>query len=152
MEDDYVNIIEKYTSLAKRLSDSCIVEELGLDDRTQFIYYDVFTNTGLTQTNPKCSAATDIMTLDCTEEQRRQAMVTCTQILSSYQHTKCLTKYNCDPMDVFVDCLQWTCSNFTDTSACERIGEGIHMCRNFKDLTERVENANCYTQFLPIEV
>ncbi|KAK7107461.1 uncharacterized protein [Littorina saxatilis] len=127
-------------------------EMLGFDERTQTVFHDVFTNTNITQTNPKCANATMMLTEMCTEQQRKTAIITCGQILSSLKHTKCLTKYTCDPMDVFVDCIDWVCSDFSDDAACERVGMGIDMCRTFRDgnLTMRVENAKCYTEFLPI--
>jgi len=128
-------------------------DELGLKDRTQLIHYDVFTNTEIVQTNPKCANATRLMTEVCTEEQRLEAVMTCGQILSSKRHTQCITKYSCDPMDTFVDCVDWVCSGYSDDFACERLGKQIDLCRNFRqnDLSARVDNAKCFRDFLHID-
>jgi len=127
-------------------------DELGLKDRTQLIHYDVFTNTEIEQTNPKCANATRLMTEECSESQRIEAVMTCGQILSSKRHTQCITKYSCDPMDSFVDCIDWVCSNYKDDFACERLGQSIDLCRNFRenDLTARVDDAKCFRDFLHI--
>jgi len=126
---------------------------LGLDRRDQVVYYNVFTNPEIVQTNPKCDNATSLMLDMCdSDEMRVEAMRTCTQILRSNKHTKCVTKYACDPMDVFVDCVDWVCSNYDDDYACERVGKAIDMCRTFtwNDLSDRVEDRNCYKEFLNI--
>ena len=51
------------------------------------------------------------------------------------------------------DCLDWVCGGYTDRYACERVGSGIDMCRRFRegDLTLKVDQENCYKDFLSIE-
>lgn len=128
-------------------------DELGLKNRVQLIHYDVFTNEQIVQTNPKCANATRLMTQVCTEDQRIEAVKTCGQILSSSGHTQCITKYSCDPMDAFTDCIDWVCSGYTDDFACERLGQSMDLCRTFRenDLTAKVDNAKCFMDFLHIE-
>ncbi|XP_076462134.1 uncharacterized protein LOC143294642 [Babylonia areolata] len=128
-------------------------KELGLESREQTIFYDVFTNKAIRQMNPKCVNATRIMTEECNDKQKREAMITCTQILASYKHTKCVTKYSCDPMDTFLDCVDWVCSGYKNDDACERVGRTIDLCRKFKagGLSEKVDKAKCFKDFLPIE-
>ena len=52
--------------------------------------------------NPLCEEATKILVDNCTEEARKLAITTCKQILHSQNHVECVTKYSCDPMEVYV--------------------------------------------------
>ena len=52
--------------------------------------------------NPLCEEATKILVDNCTEEARKLAITTCKQILHSQSHVECVTKYSCDPMEVYV--------------------------------------------------
>ena len=52
--------------------------------------------------NPLCEEATNILVDNCTEEARTLAITTCKQILHSQSHVECVTKYSCDPMEVYV--------------------------------------------------
>jgi len=127
--------------------------EMGLNSRIQLIQYNIFTNTDIVQTNSQCANVTRLMTQVCTEEQRKDAVMTCGEMLSSRKHTKCITKYACDPMEAFKDCVEWVCSDYQDDLACERLGEAMDMCRTFKEgnLTAKVEDAKCFRDFLHLE-
>eukprot|EP00745_Piridium_sociabile_P020943 TRINITY_DN32282_c0_g1_i3.p1 TRINITY_DN32282_c0_g1~~TRINITY_DN32282_c0_g1_i3.p1 ORF type:complete len:348 (+),score=67.04 TRINITY_DN32282_c0_g1_i3:166-1209(+) len=138
--------------------------EDGTDDGMtpeQMFLYNIFmeTDTNITQTEEKCLAVENIMQNNCTEEMRIEAMVTCTEIIvptmtkkGPSQKSNCINKYSCSPMHVFVDCVAWVCGNYGKTEACERIGESIDMCKEFKEgnLTKKVDDAKCYRDFLPI--
>eukprot|EP00745_Piridium_sociabile_P020941 TRINITY_DN32282_c0_g1_i18.p1 TRINITY_DN32282_c0_g1~~TRINITY_DN32282_c0_g1_i18.p1 ORF type:complete len:144 (+),score=25.58 TRINITY_DN32282_c0_g1_i18:89-520(+) len=104
----------------------------------------------------KCLAVENTMQNSCTEDLRKEAMVTCAEIIMpekvKSKKSRCINKYSCSPMHVFVDCVAWVCGNYGKTEACERIGESIDMCKEFKEgnLTKKVDDAKCYRDFLPI--
>ncbi|KAK7107465.1 uncharacterized protein [Littorina saxatilis] len=133
---------------------------LGLANRFRMniIYFDTLTNPDIVHTNPKCSNATDILLNTCqSDAQRLHAINNCKDILHSQKHTKCVTNYNCDPMDVFNACIMWGCSGAgfdpEEKEMCHEVGEGIDFCPEFGssgNLTARVEDANCYKDFLTI--
>nr|KAG5703956.1 hypothetical protein BaRGS_020553 [Batillaria attramentaria] len=123
-------------------------DELGFKDKIQAFFYDVFTNRDIAQTNPKCKEATDIMTKDCSDEGKKDAITRCYKIMDSDAHAKCANKFSCDIMDVFVDCVRFVCSSFSDTAACNRIGSSIDLCREFPGLSDKVDEANCYKDFV----
>ena len=52
--------------------------------------------------NSLCKDATYILLDNCTAETRKLAITTCKQILHSTNHMKCVTKYACDPMEIYV--------------------------------------------------
>ncbi|KAK7492985.1 hypothetical protein BaRGS_00015715 [Batillaria attramentaria] len=74
----------------------------------------------------------------------------------------CVTQFSCNAMDVFVvggvtrynaslsslDCVRFVCSSFSDTAACNRIGSSIDLCREFPGLSDKVDEANCYKDFV----
>ena len=52
--------------------------------------------------NPKCDSASSMLRNNCTSKNHRMLVINnCKMILNNPHHTKCFTRYNCDPMDVF---------------------------------------------------
>ena len=52
--------------------------------------------------NPRCTNATSMLMNKCSSHAQRLTVINnCKEILHNYRHTRCVTRYNCDPMDVF---------------------------------------------------
>ena len=52
--------------------------------------------------NPRCTNATSMLMNKCSNHAQRLTVINnCKEILHNYRHTRCVTRYNCDPMDVF---------------------------------------------------
>ena len=52
--------------------------------------------------NPKCYNATDMLLNNCSSDAQRLLVINnCKTILHSLRHARCVTRYRCDPMDVF---------------------------------------------------
>ena len=69
--------------------------------------------------NPLCEEATNILVNNCTKEAGKLAITTCKQILHSQSHLECVTKYSCDPMEVYV------VSTRGSGDVCARVGVGV---------------------------
>nr|KAG5703958.1 hypothetical protein BaRGS_020555 [Batillaria attramentaria] len=76
------------------------------------------------------------------DAKRKEAIEKCYMILYSKPHRECATKYSCDIMDVFTNCIKFVCSDFQDDEACEAVGAAIDMCRPFPGLSDEIKK--CY--------
>ncbi|XP_076441899.1 uncharacterized protein LOC143280960 [Babylonia areolata] len=99
-------------------------------------------------------AETTFQTTCQNDDRRKDAILTCGQILAEKLCRNCVTKYACSPMQVFVACLDWACSGYTNQTACAIVGASIDLCRTFTtgNLTQKMEDAKCYKEFIPITV
>ncbi|KAK7107464.1 hypothetical protein V1264_015388 [Littorina saxatilis] len=146
----------------KRLVMTRAKEDFDLPNRFRMnaIYFDTLTNPDIVHTNPKCTNATDILLNTCQSDAQRLLVINnCKTILHDQRHTECVTNYNCDPMDVFNACVMWGCTGTgfdpANKAMCHEVAEGIDFCPEFAqsgNLSARVEAANCYKDFLKIDV
>lgn len=126
-----------------------------------YLYYHLFMNEDVTQMDGRCIDAVNILNDNCTSfDERLDALKHCEQIIAGGRHTECVTKYSCDPMDIFNACLRWGCTgdkpwDKKNTGPCEETGAGIDLCPPFSsvyaDLTGVMRDANCYKDFLPLK-
>nr|KAG5703962.1 hypothetical protein BaRGS_020559 [Batillaria attramentaria] len=130
-----------------------MAEELGFKPndkfkphmRDQTYYYAIFTDPDLDQTP-------DTMLNVCPDgAKRKEAIENCYMILYSKPHRKCATKYSCELIDVFANCVKFVCSDYKDEVACQAVAEAIDMCRNFPGLSDRILEAKCYTGFIVLD-
>lgn len=125
--------------------------KLKADQRDKTYYYTAFTDLTTDQSpNPTCRLVAETMVNECASDAKRvEAINRCYTILYSKPHRECATKFSCNIIDVFYNCVKTVCSDFKDKVSCEALGEAIDMCRAFPDLSEQV--ATCYKgMFIPI--
>ncbi|GLS81919.1 hypothetical protein GCM10007893_27660 [Paracoccus marinus] len=127
------------------------------------VLYHIFKSHLVQQTNEKCQEAVNIFRDTCdTFDKTLRALKHCHEILTSASHTLCVTRFSCDPMDVFNNCMKWGCmgegfvaNTDAEKEVCFALGEGIDLCPDFVstsldvNLTRRLIQSKCYKEYFP---
>ncbi|KAK7107224.1 hypothetical protein V1264_015177 [Littorina saxatilis] len=89
------------------------------EDRRATIFYNVFTNTAIVQTNPCCvDTASAMQTVCTTVAQRYKASKLCWPIVGDGLFHECVTHNSESAESAMKHCVEYVCSGFTDIIRC----------------------------------
>lgn len=98
----------------------------------------VFGNDDLVQTDSDCRMANSIMTTKC-DGLQTDAMKYCWPIVYKANFIKCTLKWNHFPKVVFKNCVDFVCSNYTSSDACDELSDQLDGCPKLTGVSDKVK-------------
>ncbi|XP_070191362.1 uncharacterized protein [Littorina saxatilis] len=111
------------------------------DSRQATIFYNVFTNDGIVQTDSDCASTARAMTNRCKNAtQQYEAARLCWPLVAKPRFNMCILRNLERSESAMRHCVEYVCSGFTDPNACDALSEEIDRCQELVGVSYRVRS------------
>ncbi|KAK7106920.1 uncharacterized protein [Littorina saxatilis] len=113
------------------------------DNRMATLFFNIFTNDEIAQTESNCLTSQRTMTNKCgTKEKQYMAAKLCWPIVGKPRYQRCISGNMDKPISAFRHCVEYVCSDYKDANSCLALGDELDMCPTLDTITLKVR-ADC---------
>jgi len=113
------------------------------EHRQATLFYNIFTNLELIQTDNNCIAAQRAMSKRCIqngEDLRYKAANLCWPIVGKPTYQRCISGNMDSPISAFRHCVEFVCSGYTDPNSCAALGDELDLCPAVPEVSDTVKS------------
>ncbi|XP_076467201.1 uncharacterized protein LOC143298271 [Babylonia areolata] len=111
------------------------------ENRQATIFYNVFSNMEITQTDYNCASAQRAMAKRCVqkgEDLRYKAANLCWPLVGKPPHQRCISGNMDSPISAFRHCVEFVCSGYSDLNSCLALGDELDLCPELPEVSETI--------------
>ncbi|KAL8575542.1 hypothetical protein ACOMHN_059606 [Nucella lapillus] len=113
------------------------------DNRQATIFYNVFTDMGIIQTDNDRMAAQRAMANTCVqkgEDLRYKASLMCWPLVGKSSFQRCISGNMDSAISAFRHCVEFVCSGYTDPNSCAALGDELDLCPSLPEVSDTVRS------------
>merc|ERR1711872_682925 len=112
------------------------------ENRQATLFYNIFSNMELIQTDSDCQSAQRAMAKRCVrggQDLRYKASKLCWGLVGKPLYQRCISGNMDSPISAFRHCVEFVCSDYKDPNACEALGDELDMCPELPEVSRTVK-------------